>query len=65
MPPPFATLALVQSVGGAYTWDVTFSLAATPSLTVPYPQLRVQIEGNTSDDFAVAIWKKAFLYSRM
>ena len=30
--PPFATLALVQAAGGAYTWDVTFSLAITPSL---------------------------------
>ena len=31
-PPPFATLALVQSAGEAYTWDATFSLAITPSL---------------------------------
>ena len=30
--PPFATLALVQSAGGAYTRDATFSLAITPSL---------------------------------
>ena len=30
--PPFATLALVQNVGGAYTWDATISLAITPSL---------------------------------
>ena len=30
--PPFATLALVQNVGGAYTRDATFSLAITPSL---------------------------------
>ena len=30
--PPFATLALVQSAGGAHTWDATFSLAITPSL---------------------------------
>ena len=30
--PLFATLALVQSTGGAYTRDVTFSLANTPSL---------------------------------
>ena len=29
-PPPFATLVLVQSTRGAYTWDVTFSLAITP-----------------------------------
>ena len=31
MPPPFATLALVQSAGEAYTRDSTFSLAITPS----------------------------------
>ena len=56
--PPFATLALVQSAGGAYTRDATFSLAITPSLPVPRPQLRVQIEeDNAFDDFAVAIWK--------
>ena len=30
--PPFATLALVQSEGGAYTRDATFSLAITPPL---------------------------------
>ena len=30
--PPFATLALVQSAGGTYTRDATFSLAITPSL---------------------------------
>ena len=30
--PPFATLALVQSAGGAYTRDAIFSLAITPSL---------------------------------
>ena len=30
--PPFATLALVQNTGGAYTWDATISLAITPSL---------------------------------
>ena len=30
-PPPFATLALVQSAGGAYTRDATFSLAIMPS----------------------------------
>ena len=57
-PPPFATLALVQSAGGAYTWDATFSLAITPSLPVPHPQLQVQIEeDNAFDDFAVTIWK--------
>ena len=38
--------------------DATFSLTITPSLPVPRPQLRVQIEEeNTFDDFAVAIWK--------
>ena len=30
--PPFATLALVQSAGGAYTRDATFSLAIMPPL---------------------------------
>ena len=30
--PPFATLALAQSAGGAYTQDATFSLAITPFL---------------------------------
>ena len=44
--------------GGAYTRDAAFSLAITPSLPVPRPQLRVQIkEDNAFDDFAVAIWK--------
>ena len=44
-----------QSAG---TRDATFSLAITPSLPVPRPQLRVQIEeDNAFDDFAVAIWK--------
>ena len=56
-PPPFATLALVQSARGSHTWDATFSLAITPSLLVPHPQLRVQIEeDNAFDNFAVAIW---------
>ena len=40
--PPFATLALVQSAGRAYTWDATFSLMIMPFLPVPHPQLRVQ-----------------------
>ena len=35
--------------------DATFSLAITPSLPVPRPQLYV--EDNAFDDFAVAIWK--------
>ena len=30
--PPFATLALVQTAGGAYTRDATFSLTIMPSL---------------------------------
>ena len=32
--PPFATLALVENAGGAYTRDATISLAITPSLPV-------------------------------
>ena len=31
--PPFATLALVQNAGGAYTRDATIPLAITPSLS--------------------------------
>jgi len=34
--PPFATLSLVQNVGGAYTWDVTISLVITPSLLIKH-----------------------------
>ena len=34
--PPFAILALVQSAGGAYTRDATFSLAITPPLALPF-----------------------------
>ena len=30
--PPFATLALIQNAGGAYTRDATFSLTIMPSL---------------------------------
>ena len=30
--PPFATLALVENVGGAYMRDLTFYLANTPPL---------------------------------
>jgi len=33
--PPFATLALVENVGGAYMRDLTFYLANTPPLLVP------------------------------
>ena len=35
-PPPFATLALVQNAGGAYTWDATIFLAITPSLPIKH-----------------------------
>ena len=59
--PPFATLALVQSAGGAYTRDPTFSLAITPSIPVPRPQLCVQVEeDNAFDDFAVAVGKDIY-----
>ena len=34
--PRFATLTLVESVGGAYMWDLTFYLANTPPLPVPH-----------------------------
>ena len=34
--PPFATLALVQNAGGAYTRDATISLAITPSLPIKH-----------------------------
>ena len=33
--PPFATLALVENVGGAYMRDLTFYPANTPPLPVP------------------------------
>ena len=33
--PHFATLALLESVGGAYMRDLTFYLANTPPLLVP------------------------------
>ena len=39
--PRFATLVLVDSVGGAYMRDLTFYLANTPSL--PVPRLDVDI----------------------
>ena len=56
--PPFATLALVQSAGGAYTQDLTFSLVIMPSLPVPRPQLCVQVEeDNAFDNFAVPVGK--------
>ena len=37
--PPFATLALVQNAGGAYTRDATISLAITPSLPIKHDSL--------------------------
>ena len=37
--PPFATLALVQNVGGAYTRDATISLAITSSLPIKHDSL--------------------------
>ena len=37
--PPFATLALVQNIGGAYTWDAAISLAITPSLPIKHDSL--------------------------
>ena len=53
-PPPFCNVSLSANHRGAYTRDATFSLASTPSLLVPRPQLYV--EDNAFDDFAVAIW---------
>ena len=41
MPPPFATLVLVQNVGGAYMRDATISLAITPSLPIKHDSLSV------------------------
>ena len=40
-PPPFATLAPVENVGGAYMRDLTFYLVNTPPL--PFPRLDVDI----------------------
>ena len=37
--PPFATLALVQNAGGAYTWDATISLAITLSLPTKHDSI--------------------------
>ena len=37
--PPFATLALVQNAGGAYTRDATISLAITPSLPIKHDSI--------------------------
>ena len=47
--PPFATLALVQTVGGAYTRDATFSLAITPSLD------REMFSGSVDAGFVLAL----------
>ena len=51
-PPPsiFATLALVQSAGGAYTCDVTFSLA----ITLP-PLDREMFSGSVDAGFVLAL----------
>ena len=43
--PPFATLALVQNAGGAYTRDATISLAITPSLPVPHNWVKHDLGG--------------------
>ena len=45
----FATLALIQSAGGAYTWDATFSLAFTPSLD------REMFSGSVDAGFVLAL----------
>ena len=37
--PPFATLALVQNAGGAYTWDATISLVIMPSLPTKHDSI--------------------------
>ena len=47
--PPFATLALVQSAGGAYTRDATFSLAITPPLD------QEMLSGSMDADFVLAL----------
>ena len=46
--PPFATLALVQSVGGAYTRDATSSLAITPP-----PPDREMFSGSVLDAYCI------------
>jgi len=43
--PRFATLALVESVGGAYMWDLTFNL--TNTLPLPGPRQDVDIHVGT------------------
>ena len=47
--PPFATLALVQSAGGAYTRDATFSLTITPFLD------REMLSGSVDAGFVLAL----------
>ena len=47
--PPFATLALVQSAGGAYTRDATFSLAIMPPLD------REMLSSFVDADFVLAL----------
>ena len=49
--PPFATLALVQSAGEAYTRDATFSPAITP--TTPFD--REMSSGSVDADFVLAL----------
>ena len=44
-PPTFATLALVQNAGGAYTRDATISLAIAPSLLVPHNWVKHDLGG--------------------
>ena len=46
---PFATLALVQNAGGAYTRDVTSSVTITPSLD------REKFSGSVDTDFVLAL----------
>ena len=48
-PPPFATLALVQNAGGAYTRDATFSLTITPSFD------REKFSGSVDTGFVLAL----------
>ena len=47
--PPFATLALVKTAGGAYTRDATFSLAITPPLD------REMFSGSVDAGFVLAL----------
>ena len=49
-PPPFATIALVQSAGGPYTRDATFFLAITPP-----PLDREMSSGSVDADFVLAL----------